>query len=71
VLKDRPSDLPGFIDEARKYAQGEYAAALYKGADLSADEKAAVAKKLSHFTRKAQRSAERTPRSLTRITRMN
>jgi carboxypeptidase C (cathepsin A) len=50
VLKDRPTDLPGFIDEARKYAQGEYAAALYKGADLSADEKAAVAKKLSRFT---------------------
>jgi carboxypeptidase C (cathepsin A) len=50
VLKDRPADLPGFIEEARKYAQGEYAAALFKGADLSADEKAAVAKKLSRFT---------------------
>jgi carboxypeptidase C (cathepsin A) len=50
VLKDRPADLPGFIEEARKYAKGEYAAALFKGADLSADEKAAVAKKLSRFT---------------------
>jgi carboxypeptidase C (cathepsin A) len=50
VLKDRPADLPGFIEEARKYAQGEYAAALYKGAELSAAEKAAVAKKLSYFT---------------------
>ena len=50
VLKDRPADLPGFIEEARKYAQGEYAAALYKGAELSAGEKAAVAKKLSYFT---------------------
>jgi carboxypeptidase C (cathepsin A) len=50
VLKDRPADLPAFIEEARKYAQGEYAAALYKGATLSASEKAAVAKKVSYFT---------------------
>jgi carboxypeptidase C (cathepsin A) len=50
VLKDRPADLPGFIEEARKYAQGEYGDALFKGADLSASEKAAVAKKLSYFT---------------------
>jgi carboxypeptidase C (cathepsin A) len=50
VLKDRPADLPAFIEEARKYAQGDYAAALFKGAELSAAEKAAVAKKLSYFT---------------------
>ncbi|HKW55722.1 MAG TPA: hypothetical protein VJN42_00060 [Candidatus Acidoferrum sp.] len=50
VLKDRPGDLPGFLDEARKYAEGEYASALFKGAALSASEKAAVAKKLSSFT---------------------
>ena len=50
VLKDRPADLPGFIEEARKYAQGEYSAALFKGAELSPSEKAAVAKKLSYFT---------------------
>ncbi len=50
MLKDRPADLVGFIDEARKYAQGEYAAALFKGAELSAAEKAAVAKKVSRFT---------------------
>ena len=50
VIKDRPADLPGFIEEARKYAQSEYAAALFKGADLTATEKAAVAKKLSYFT---------------------
>ena len=30
ALKDRPADLPGFIDEARKYAQGDYAAALIR-----------------------------------------
>lgn len=50
VLKDRPADLPAFIEEARKYAQGEYAAALFKGATLSASEKAAVAKKVSYLT---------------------
>src|SRR5258705_11632195 len=50
VQKDRPADLPGFIQEARKYAQGEYAAALFKGGELSAGEKAAVAKKVSYFT---------------------
>ncbi len=50
VLKDRPADLPAFIQEARKYAQGEYAAALFKGGELPAAEKAAVAKKVSYFT---------------------
>ncbi len=50
VLKDRPADLPTFIEEARQYAAGDYASALYKGAVLNADEKAAVAKKLSYFT---------------------
>src|SRR5580658_5773152 len=50
VLKDRPADLPAFIEEARKYAQGDYAAALFKGSELGASEKAAVAKKLSYFT---------------------
>ncbi len=50
VLKDRPADLAGFIEEARKYAQNEYAAALFKGGELGANEKAAVAKKVSYFT---------------------
>jgi carboxypeptidase C (cathepsin A) len=50
VLKNRPADMPAFVEEARQYAAGEYAAALYKGAKLSAAEKSAVAKKLSYFT---------------------
>ncbi|HLV94360.1 MAG TPA: hypothetical protein VKS44_04145 [Candidatus Acidoferrales bacterium] len=50
VLKDRPADLPAFIEEARQYANGPYAAALAKGSNIGADEKAAVAKKLSSFT---------------------
>src|SRR5215470_7359022 len=50
VLKDRPADVVPFIEEARKYAQGEYASALYKGAALSAADKTAVAKRVSFFT---------------------
>jgi carboxypeptidase C (cathepsin A) len=50
VLKDRPADLPTFIEEARQYAKADYTAALEKGAAIGADEKAAVAKKLSYFT---------------------
>ena len=50
ALKNPPSDLPAFIEEARQYAQGPYAQALFKGDKLSADDKAAVAAKLSSFT---------------------
>jgi carboxypeptidase C (cathepsin A) len=50
VLKNRPAELTGFIEEARQYAQGEYATALFKGANLSLAEKEAVAKKLSYYT---------------------
>jgi carboxypeptidase C (cathepsin A) len=50
MLKDAPADLNGFIAEARRFASTEYAAALMKGANLSAAEKADIAKKLSHFT---------------------
>jgi carboxypeptidase C (cathepsin A) len=50
MLKNRPADLAAFVDEARKYAAGEYATALFKGATLSDAEKHAVAQKLSYFT---------------------
>ena len=50
ALKTRPANLPEFIEEARKYAQSEYADALYKGSAMTAAQKAAVAKKLSYFT---------------------
>jgi carboxypeptidase C (cathepsin A) len=50
ALKDRPANLAAFIEEARKYAQGEYATALFKGAKISQSEKEAVAKRLSTFT---------------------
>jgi len=50
MLKDRPENLISFLDEARKFAQTEYATALMKGDTLSATEKADVAKKLARFT---------------------
>ena len=50
MLPDRPENETAFIDEARHFAQTEYAAALMKGTRLSAAEKADVAKKLSRFT---------------------
>jgi carboxypeptidase C (cathepsin A) len=50
VPSDRPVDLNAFIDEARRFAQTDYAAALLKGSRLSATEKADVAKKLSRYT---------------------
>ncbi len=50
ALKQRPAALEPFVEEARKFAAGEYAAALFKGAHLPAAEKAAVAKRMSYFT---------------------
>jgi carboxypeptidase C (cathepsin A) len=50
VLKDRPENLNSFLEEARKYAQSDYAGALIKGSKLGEAEKAAVAKRLSRFT---------------------
>jgi carboxypeptidase C (cathepsin A) len=50
ILKDRPDDLNAFLAEARTFATTEYAQALGKGSKLDDAEKAAVAKKLAHFT---------------------
>jgi carboxypeptidase C (cathepsin A) len=50
ALKNHPANITEFLEEARKYAQNEYADALYKGSALPAAQKAAVAKKLSYFT---------------------
>jgi carboxypeptidase C (cathepsin A) len=50
ALPNRPADLAAFLEEVRKYAAGEYAAALFKGAKLPAAEMEAVAKKLAGFT---------------------
>lgn len=50
VPRDPPANLDAFLDEARKYAQTDYADALMKGSKLGKTEKAAVAKQLSRFT---------------------
>jgi carboxypeptidase C (cathepsin A) len=50
VLANRPAALEPLLEQAREYARGEYAAALFKGAALGAAEKTAVAKRLSQFT---------------------
>jgi carboxypeptidase C (cathepsin A) len=50
VLANRPDNLTAFIEDARKFAQSEYASALMKGSRLTAAEKADMAKKLSHYT---------------------
>jgi len=50
TLKDRPDNLNAFLDEARKFARGEYADALMKGDGLTSAEKSEVARKISRFT---------------------
>src|SRR5437762_8164473 len=45
-----PSNIAGFLTEVRRYAMGEYTAALAAGATLPADRKAAVAKQLAAYT---------------------
>jgi len=53
VPQDPEGPAPRTSPDHRRSAQvraGEYAAALFKGAELGANEKAAVAKKVSYFT---------------------
>jgi carboxypeptidase C (cathepsin A) len=50
ALKDRPDNIDALLDDARKFASTEYAAALMKGDKLSESEKSEAAKKLSRFT---------------------
>ena len=45
-----PSDLDGFLEQARQFAETDYADALLKGDTLSQEERESVAKKLSQFT---------------------
>jgi carboxypeptidase C (cathepsin A) len=50
LLKDRPDNLERFVDEARAFAEGEYATALMKGSRLTSAERDAVAKKVARYT---------------------
>jgi len=50
ALNYKPKDLQTLIANVKKFAIEEYRPALFKGNNLSDDEKMAMAKKLSHFT---------------------
>jgi carboxypeptidase C (cathepsin A) len=50
VLKDRPDNLSGFLEEARHFAQTVYLNALVKGSKIGDAEKAEVAKQLARYT---------------------
>jgi carboxypeptidase C (cathepsin A) len=50
VLPNRPDNVHALIDQTRQFAVTEYASALMKGSQLSATEKADIAKKISHYT---------------------
>lgn len=50
LLPNRPEDLNAFLQDARRFAAGEYATGLLKGDTISEAEKKDLAAKLSHFT---------------------
>lgn len=49
-LQNRPAALEPFLTQVREWARGPYAAALQKGADLSPEEKQAIAQQMSAYT---------------------
>jgi carboxypeptidase C (cathepsin A) len=50
ALKDRPADLKTFLVDARRFAAGDYAAALAQGSEIPAADKTAMARRLSGYT---------------------
>lgn len=54
-----PADVAGFVEEARQYAIGPYAAALLKGNALPAAERASVRQGLARFTGLSEAYLER------------
>ncbi|MGA9883235.1 MAG: hypothetical protein WBQ34_05915 [Candidatus Acidiferrales bacterium] len=50
LLKNRPADLPAFLEQVRQFASTEYTDALMKGSNISDAEKQQVAAKMSTFT---------------------
>jgi len=49
-LASKPASLETFIDEVRKFTENEYAPALFKGDQLTTDEKKRLAARLSGYT---------------------
>lgn len=50
LIKNRPADLPAFLDQVRQFASTQYTDALMKGSDISDSEKQQVAAKMSAYT---------------------
>lgn len=49
-IEPKPASLPAFVEEARRFALGDYAHALAQGSHLQAAERDAVVAKLHQFT---------------------
>ena len=49
-VADPPASIEAFIEEARQFAIGDYAAALLRGQALKGDERAQVRRRLARFT---------------------
>jgi carboxypeptidase C (cathepsin A) len=50
LIKNRPADLPSYLEQVRQFASTEYADALLKGDNISPSEKQQVAAKISSYT---------------------
>ncbi len=59
LASDLQADLQTAINESREFAQGEYAAALMKGANLGVEERARIRSKLSRLTGLSETYIER------------
>lgn len=55
ALDERPEDLDAFLDEVRRFARDEYAAALMKGAQLGGEERDRVIARLAGYTGLSER----------------
>src|SRR3546814_12549993 len=56
--KEAAASVEQLVEEARQWASGPYAAALPKGNDLGAEERATVRRALSRFTALSEESLE-------------
>src|SRR5687768_1282266 len=54
-VADPPATIEAFVDEARAFAIGDYAAALLKGQRLQGEARAAVRRRLARFTSLSER----------------
>jgi carboxypeptidase C (cathepsin A) len=50
MIPDKPEDLYAFLEEVRKFTEEEYSPALFRGDQLTKDEKETMASKLAAYT---------------------